>query len=97
MGIRFAGRLSDLGSNRTRALSALPLVCGLETTPQRCLAQLPLNSGDLSHARRPVFTAEVASGCCSQHQHLKWQTRRDSNSRSLGCRVGPLTSAIVPE
>src|SRR5258707_1359155 len=44
MGVLFADCLSGLGFRRARAVPALPMVCGLETAPQRCLAQLPLNS-----------------------------------------------------
>jgi hypothetical protein len=46
MGILSADRLSGLGFRCGRALSALPLVCILEAAPQRCLAQLFLNSDD---------------------------------------------------
>src|ERR1019366_10352215 len=40
MGNLLAGRLSGLGFRCVHALSALPLVCRLETTSQRCLAEL---------------------------------------------------------
>jgi hypothetical protein len=46
MGILSSDRLSGLGFRCGRALSALPLVCILEAAPQRCLAQLFLNSDD---------------------------------------------------
>src|SRR5580692_8808184 len=40
VGILFADYLSGMGLRRTDALSAMPVVRGLEATPQRCLAQL---------------------------------------------------------
>jgi hypothetical protein len=46
MGILSADRLSGPGFRCGRALSALPLVSILEAAPQRCLAQLFLNSDD---------------------------------------------------
>jgi len=49
--LRLLRLLSTLGCRRTGAVSAVPMVCSLETAPQRPLAQLFLtadNADDLS-------------------------------------------------
>jgi uncharacterized membrane protein len=43
MGILFANHVSGVGLRRACALSTVPVVCRLEATSQRCLAQLFLN------------------------------------------------------
>ena len=73
LGILLADCLSDLGFRGGRALSALPLVCGIEAAPQRCLAELFLNLPPVAQrrARRAAlgWTAEggrphVVCGYC---------------------------------
>jgi hypothetical protein len=56
VGILFADHLPVLGFRRTRALSALPLVCRREAAPQRFLAQLFVNAGALPQAEKLFFS-----------------------------------------
>src|SRR4029077_13180543 len=84
MGILFADCLFGLGFCRARALSALPLVCRIEATPQRSLAQLFLNdSNKIPTLTKREQTLPELAGSARRDRCCRGDRRTSAHSKKI--------------
>src|ERR1700683_5430932 len=89
MGILVADCVSDLHCSGSYALPALPLVCGSEAAPQRCMAELFLKHVEPSYS---IGSQNPLSGCWSQSFAGRAQNQARSSPANLhqirNCTLG---------